>query len=310
MNARTTPFALLCILSISLAVPACGSDDTMNRHQVCERLASASCERLAVCEPTVARAGCETKAMARCCPDGVCDEPVIADADRLSACESSIATMSCSDLHGGDLPTSCEHLTDPVPETMPDAGSGHGPDGGPEQGDGILEINWSIYAGGTALSCTQFQNTQTVRIIATSPHGDVVTRDFNCTVLSALTAMPAGAYSVIAQARTASGQVVQQTAASTVVVSSSGSSMSFTFDVTTSFGSYCVSLANAICNTCAPSDTACKTDVVNECCNTDGVCNRPATANPQTFQSCLDAYNSGAYCSSSPPVCSGSIQVF
>ncbi len=284
----------------------------MTRHEVCERLASASCERLAVCEPTVARAGCETRSMARCCPDGVCDEAVIADADRLTACESSITTMSCSDLHDGDLPTSCEHLTDPVPGTKPDDHDDQGPDGGSDAGgDGILEASWAIYAGGSSVSCAQFQGTQTVRIIATSPHGDVVTRDFACDELSALTAMPAGPYSVVAQARTASGQVVQQTAASTVLVTSSGSSASFTFSVTTSLGGYCVSLANAICNTCYPSDTSCKTDVVNECCNSSGTCNRPATANPQTFQSCIDAYNSGGYCgSTAPAVCNGAVQVF
>lgn len=307
MNTRVA----LSFVVLTFSLTACGTDDSpMSRHQVCERLASATCERMAACEPLVAQAGCAARAMSRCCPDGVCAEPVIADAERLAACEESVATMSCTALTDGDLPASCDHLTDPVPTMKPDAGTPP-PGDGPTDDDGILEVTWNIYAGGTSLQCDQFQGTQTIRIIATPATGSPITRDLPCIDFSGLTTLPVGAYSIVAQARSGTGAVVQQTAASTVGVSASGSSTSFTFSVTTTLGSYCLQLATAVCNACAPSDTSCKADAVNDCCGTDGICGRAALADPQTFPACVDAYGSGSYCSgTSPSVCQGAIDVF
>lgn len=261
----------------------------------------------------MAQTGCTAREMAECCPDGVCAEPVIADEERLSACEEAVATMSCTALTDGDLPASCEDLTDPVPTMTPDAGTPDGPPpgDGPPAGNGILEVNWSIYAGGTSLTCAQFQGTQTIRIIATPPGGSAITRDFTCLEFSALTTLPVGVYSVVAQARSGNGTVVQQTSASTVGVSAGGSSKTFTFSVSTTLGSYCLQLATAVCNACAPTDTTCKADAVNECCGTDGICGRAALADSQQFASCVSAYGSGSYCSgSAPAVCQGAIDVF
>lgn len=309
MNKRAlAPFIALC-----LCLTACGSDDSyMTRHQVCERLASAACERIAVCEPLVAQNGCVTREMNRCCPDGVCAEDVIATEERLSACEAAVASMSCSELTDGDLPASCDDLTDPVPDMRPDGGMDSPPPGdGPDQGDGILEVTWAIYAGGTALTCAQFGGTDTIRIVATPPGGSSITRDFSCIDFSALTTLPSGVYSIVAQAR-AGGTIVQQTTASTVGVSASGSTTNFTFSVSTSLGGYCSQLANTICNTCAPSDSTCVTEAINECCANDGICNRAALVDSQQFSQCLSAYASGSYCSgsSSPSVCQGAIDVF
>ncbi|HEY4059959.1 MAG TPA: hypothetical protein VGM39_25260 [Kofleriaceae bacterium] len=272
----------------------------MTRHQVCERLATASCERLADCEPTVAQDGCTAREMNRCCPDGVCAEAVVATEARLSACETAVATMSCSDLTDRDLPSSCDDLTDPLPEAMPDAG--HTPPGdGPEQGDGILEVTWTILAGGNSLQCSQFQGTDTIRIIATPPGGTAVTRDFSCSDFSGLTNVPVGVYSVTAQAR-AGATVVQQTPASTV---------DFDFSISTSLGSYCSQLASAVCSACSPSDSSCVTDAINECCANDGLCNNAALADAQRYPQCLSAYGSGSYCAgTAPSVCQGAIQVF
>jgi len=305
---NTRPALPFLVLFVSLT--ACGTDDsTMSRHQVCERLASATCERLTACEPLVAQSGCTAREMARCCPDGVCPEPVIADEERLSACEAAVATMSCTALTDGNLPASCEDLTDPVPPINPDAGTPPGDT--PAADDGILEVNWYILAGGAQLECSQFLDTQTIRIIATPPVGAAITRDFTCIDLSALTTMPVGVYSVVAQARSGNGTVVQQTTASTVGVSALGSSTTFTFTVSSSLGGYCSQLANAVCNACAPSDTSCKTDAINECCGSDGICGRAALADPQQFASCVSAYGSGNYCSgSAPAVCLGAIDVF
>ncbi len=307
MNTRVA----LCLVVLTFSLTACSTDDSpMSRHQVCERLASATCERLSACEPLVAQSGCAAREMSRCCPDGVCAEPVIADAERLAACEDAVSTMSCTALTDGDLPASCDHLTDPVPDVKPDAGTPP-PGDGPAVDEGILEVNWSIYAGGTALQCGQFQDTQTIRIIATRAMGSSITREFPCVDFSGLTTLPVGAYSVVAQARSANGTVVQQTTASTVGVSAGGSSASFTFTVTTTLGSYCLQLATAVCNACAPSDTSCKTNAVNECCGTDGICGRAAIADPQAFPACVSAYGSGSYCSgTSPSVCQGAIDVF
>lgn len=306
MNTRT---ALSLIASI-LSLIACGTEESaMSRHQVCERLATATCERLSACEPLVAQTGCEARAMARCCPDGVCPEAVIADAERLAACEAAVTTMSCTALTDGDMPESCEHLTDPVPDMKPDAGTP--PGDGPVADDGVLEVSWDIYAGGTSVECSRFLGTQTIRIIATTPLGTSITRDFNCIEFSALTTLPVGVYSIVAQARSGNGTVVQQTPARSVGVSADGSSTSFTFTVNTTLGGYCAQLANAICNACAPTNTTCKTDVVSECCGADGICGRGAIADPQQFSSCVSAYGSGSYCSgTSPAVCQGAIDVF
>lgn len=303
MNTRT----LLAFLLLT----ACNSDDSsMSRHQVCERLATASCARLADCEPLVAQDGCTAREMNRCCPDGVCAEAVIATEDRLSACEAAVATMSCSELTDRNLPASCDDLTDPLTETMPDAGPHTPPDDGPVTGDGILEVNWVILAGGNTLQCSQFQGTDTIRIIATPPGGTAITRDFSCIDFSGLTNMPAGVYSIVAQAR-AGSTVVQQTAASTVGVSASGSTADFQFSITTSFGSYCAQLATAVCNACSPSDSSCVTEAIGECCADDGLCNHAALADSQRFPQCVTAYGSGSYCSgTAPAVCQGALQVF
>jgi hypothetical protein len=297
------------LVVVILSIAGCGTEDSaMTRHQVCERLATATCERLAACEPLVAQSGCEARAMATCCPDGVCSQAVIADAERLAACEAAVETMSCTALSDGNMPESCEHLTDPVPTRMPDGGTP--PGDGTESGDGVLEVSWDIYAGGASLTCSQFSGTQTIRIIATTPLGASVTRDFTCIEFSALTTLPVGVYSIVAQARSGNGTVVQQTPARSVGVSAAGSRTSFTFTVSTTLGGYCTQLANAICNTCAPTDATCKTDVVNECCATDGICGHAAIADPQKFPSCVSAYGSGSYCSTAPPVCQGAISVF
>lgn len=311
MNARWAWLLPSLIVSVVTTLAACATDDAaapMTRHQVCERLAASTCERMAACEPTVAPAGCRAREMAACCPDGVCAEAVVADAERLAACEAAVTTLSCSDLTSGNLPDSCRHLTNLLP-VAPDAGT---PDGPPSTGpDGVLEVNWAILAGGTSLSCADFLGTQTVRIVATSPTGTTVTRDFSCAQFSALTTLPVGPYSIVAQARSAAGQVVQQSLASTVVVAAAGSSSSFTFQVTTTLGSYCTSLTNTVCDTCAPTETSCKTEVYGDCCAGAGSCGRPALADPQTFAACLSAYGSGSYCTgTSPPVCQGAIDIW
>jgi hypothetical protein len=299
------------VLAVFLA--ACGTDESvMTRHQVCERLATAACDRIAACEPLVAPTGCTAREMTRCCPDGICAEPVIATEERVAVCEAAITSMSCSQLTDGDLPPSCEDLTDPLPMT-PDAGmpgDGRPPGDGPNMGDGILEVTWDIYAGGSSLQCSQFHNTDKIRIIATPPGGTAITRDFTCIDFSALTTLPVGVYSIVAQARSGS-TVVQQTAASTVGVYASGSSTSFTFSVTTSFGSYCSQLATTVCNACFPTDTTCTTELINECCANDGLCNNAALADSQRFPQCLSAYGTGSYCTgTAPTACQGAIQVF
>lgn len=307
MNTR----AALSLIALILSLIACGTEESaMSRHQVCERLATATCERLTACEPLVAQTGCEARAMARCCPDGVCPELVIADAERLAACEAAVTTMSCTALTDGDMPESCEHLTDPVPDTKPDAGTP--PGDAPEGDEGVLEVNWDIYGGGAAVECARFHGTQTIRILATTPQGDTITRDFSCSPLSALTTLPVGVYSIVAQARAGNGTVVQQTTAKSVGVSPAGSSASFTFTVTTTLGGYCAELATAVCNACAPSEATCKTELVSECCGADGICGRAAIVDPQTWSSCLGAWSSGSYCTatSGPAVCQGAIDVF
>jgi hypothetical protein len=300
-------FSLAALLGVSSL--GCGTDDpaAMTRHQVCERLGTASCERLAACEPLVAQAGCEAKEMASCCPDGVCAEPVIADAERMEACEAALTTMSCSDLVDRDLPDSCRDLTDPLPMPMPMPM----PEPEPTGDTGVLEVNWNIYAGGSSLSCDQFNHTTAIRIIATPPAGAAISRDFTCDQGSTLTTLPLGPHSIIAQARTAGGQVVQQTLASTVVVAPSGASTSFTFQVTTTYGQYCSQLATAVCNGCAPGNTTCRAESYADCCGKDGICGRPALADPQAFPACLSAFNSGgASCTTAPPVCAGSIDLW
>lgn len=280
----------------------------MSRHQVCERLAAAACDRLAVCEPTLAAAGCRVQQMNRCCPDGVCAAPVIADEPHLDACETAVASASCSDLSDGELPASCDHLTDPVPAQPKPPTDGGPPD---TTGDNVLEVSWSMFAGGTQLTCDQFLQTQTIRIVATPPAGAALIRELPCAPQSGLTTLPSGTYSIVAQARTAGGQVNQQALASTVVVGASGAQVGFSFSVTTTLGGFCTQLATAVCNACAPSDSSCKPDAYANCCGASGSCGEPALADPQAFPACLAAYSSGGYCgSTSPSVCQGSIDVW
>lgn len=307
MNARI--FALFAFLFVA----ACAGDSTMTRHQVCERLAAASCARLAVCEPTVAQTGCAAASMDRCCPDGVCDEAVVADEDRLSACETAVAQMSCSDLDDGDLPASCDHLTDAVPQDVePDDGDGSGSgdgdgDGSGSNTSGVLEVRWYITAGGSTPTCAAF-GAQSVHVVATSPSGDKVTIDFDCELGSGLATLPAGPYSIVAQAVGAGGAVVQQAPAQTVFVDG-GASVTFTFNVTTSFGSFCVQLASALCDACDPNNATCDQEVVDACCASDGLCNRPALPS-STWSTCLSDSASGTYCSTSPASCSNAITVY
>jgi hypothetical protein len=307
MNAR------IFALSASLLAAACAGDSTMTRHDVCERLAAASCARLAVCEPTVAQTGCVAASMDRCCPDGVCDEAVVADEDRLSACEGAVEQMSCSDLDDGDLPASCDHLTDPVPQELDPgdgAGSGSGDGDGSGSGSdasGVLEVRWYISAGGSTPSCAAF-GAQTVHVVATSASGDKVTTDFDCALGSGLATLPAGPYSIVAQAVGAGGAVVQQTPAETVVVDG-GASVTFTFNVTTSVGGFCVQLASALCGACDPESGTCEQDVVDACCASDGVCNDPALVS-STWSTCLSQSASGSYCSALPASCSNAITIF
>lgn len=295
---------------LSVATLGCGTDEpaAMTRHQVCERLSTAACERLAACEPLVAEAGCHAKEMATCCPDGVCAEPVIANAERMEACETALTTLSCSDLVDRDLPDSCRDLTDPLP--MEEEEDEEMPDPEPTGDTGVLEVNWDIDAGGTSITCDQFHQTTTIRIIATPPAGAAITRDFTCDQGSTLTTLPLGPHSIIAQARTAGGQVVQQTLASTVIVAPSGAWKTFTFAVTTTLGQFCSQLATAICNGCAPGDPVCRAEYYAQCCGSDGICGSPALADPQAFPACVAAFNSGAYCTAAPPVCAGSVDVW
>jgi hypothetical protein len=280
----------------SVAILGCGDEPSpMTRHEVCERLSTASCERLAACEPLVAQAGCEAKEMATCCPDGVCAEPVIANADRMEACEAALTTMSCSDLAAHRLPDSCSDLTEPPMEEMPG-------------NTGVLEINWEIHAGQSTITCDRFLHTKTIRIIATPPAGTAITRDVTCDLGSTLTTLPRGLYSVIAQARTAGGQVVQQTLASTVAVVPNGASQTFTFQVMTTYGQYCTQLAAAYCTGCAPSDPTCRAEYYADCC-VNGYCGSAALPNEQTFPACLSALTSGAYCTDAP-VCAGSVDIW
>lgn len=308
MNART----LVLALSLLLSLTACGSDDSyMTRHQVCERITTAACDRLVDCEPLLAQDGCIAREMTRCCPDGVCAEPVVATEERLAACETAVAATSCSQLTDGDLPPSCDGLTDPVPEELPDASPPPGDgSGGPATGDGVLEVRWQILgSGGATLSCSQFSGTDKIRIVATPPGGAPLTRDFTCVDLSGLANLPSGIYSIVAQAR-AGSTVVQQTEAQTVTVSPSYNDAFFIFNASRSFGSYCTQLATAACNACAPSDASCTTDFIGSCCANDGQCNSEAYADPQAFSQCLSAFSTGSYCSSLPPACQNVIGVY
>ena len=264
----------------------------MTRHEVCERLGVASCARLTVCEPTVGQAGCLAESMAQCCPDGVCDEPVIADEERVVACETAVATMSCSDLADRDLPESCNHLLDDLPQQQQP----------PPPGQGVLEVNWEILAGGNAVSCDQFSKTANVRVVATPPDGAAIAREFACVAGGALTTLPTGPYSVLAQARTASGVVVEQTLARTVVIEDTAST-SFTFAVTTSVGQFCAQFTDAVCGACAPTDSSCPNLIFGDCCDDDGACERPGLVDPGTFQACLSAIATGSFCSALPPAC-------
>ncbi|MBA3455249.1 MAG: hypothetical protein H0T42_19315 [Deltaproteobacteria bacterium] len=306
---------LLGFLALSFSgslIGGCAGDEDLTLHEVCSRISDAECGRAAVCEPTVNQDGCFAKAMARCCPDGVCDEIVIADEPRLAACERAVETMSCSDLDNGDMPSACENLdtkrpTDDPPSDDPPS------DVDPATNPGVLEVNWQIDAGSSTLSCNQFHGATKLRIHATNPSGGTITREFACSDASALTHLPIGPFSIRADLRDASGQVIQETTAQTVVLNTVGVSVYFTFQVTTRFGAFCTQLADKICATCAPTDTTCKVEMYNGCCGDAGTCNRPALAEPAAWNQCLAGWGSGQYCTAgagSPAVCSGSVDVF
>lgn len=312
MNHLPGFLSLSLTLSLSLSLTTgCGGGDELTRFQVCSRISDAACGRAAICEPTVNQDGCVAKAMAACCPDGVCDEIVLADEPRLAACERAIETMSCSELDGGDMPSACANLEDERPSDPPSDAPPADED--PVANPGILEVNWQILAGGSTVACNQFHGATTLRVHATNPGGTTITRDFACPDGSALTHLPVGPFSVRADLRNANGQVIQETTASTVVVTEGGASVSFAFQVTTRFGTYCSQIADEVCSTCAPTDTTCELAYFNECCGNAGTCNRPALAEPGAWNQCLAAWGSGQYCTEgagSPPVCVGVIDVW
>lgn len=303
---------LVLLASLSLLVTGCAEDEGLTVHQVCSRISDATCERAAVCEPTLSHDGCVAKAMATCCPDGVCDELVIADEPRIAACERAIETMSCSELVDDDMPSACDDLEDTRPTDVPPSDDPPSDDD-PETNPGVLEVNWQILAGGSTVSCNQFYGATKMRIHATTPGGGTISREFACADGSALTHLPLGPLSIRADLRDANGQVLQETTASTVVVTQGGSSTSFSFYVTTRFGTYCAQMADQMCATCAPTDTTCKLEIYNGCCGDAGTCNRPALAKPVAWSQCLAGWGSGQYCTEgagSPPTCSGSIDVW
>lgn len=310
MNRLARPLLSLCAL---LGLPSCADDDrALTRHEICVRMSTAACDRAAVCDPTVSADGCFARVMDRCCPDGVCDEPVIATEPRMEACEQAIASMSCSDLEDGDRPASCEDLDDPLPQpTPPDAGPSPG-DGDPAPdpaGTGVLDLSWWISAGGTSISCAAFYGATTLRVHATDASGTLTTREFPCSHFGAVTSLPVGVYSVRAELL-AGTQLVQQTAASSVYLDASGATRSFTFTVNTRLGAYCQQLGATACAACLPDDTSCETEFYNACCGNEGTCNNPALAQPSAFSACLGAYDSGQYCTTSPPQCSGIVTVW
>ncbi len=304
---------LVVLASLSFLFTGCAEDEGLTVHQVCSRLADATCERAAVCEPTLSENGCVAKAMATCCPDGVCDELVIADEPRIAACERAIETMSCSELTDRDMPSACDNIDDPRPTDAPPSDDPPPSDEDPAMYPGVLEVNWDIVAGGTSLSCNQFHGATKLRIHATNPTAGTITREFACGDFSALTQLPLGPVSIRADLRGANGQVIQETTAQTVVINQTGASVSFQFQVTTRFGTYCTQMAETICAACAPTDTTCKLEIYNSCCGDDGTCNRPALAETSAWSQCLTGWGSGQYCTAaagSPPSCSGSVDVW
>lgn len=302
---------LVLLASLSFLFTGCAEDEGLTVHQICARISDATCGRAAVCEPTLSQDGCVAKAMAVCCPDGVCDELVVADEPRIAACERAIQTMSCSELDDRDMPSACDDIEDTRPTSVPPSDDPPPSDGDPATNPGVLEVNWYIAAGASTASCSQFHGATKLRIHATNPSAGTITREFACADASALTNLPLGPLSIRADLRDANGQVIQETTAQTVVVTPTGASISFQFQVTTRFAMYCTQLAETLCAACAPTESTCKLEIYNGCCGDDGTCNRAAVANTTAWSQCLTGWSGGQYCTAgSPPSCSGSVHVW
>lgn len=194
-----------------------------------------------------------------------------------------------------------------------DAGQLDAPEPEPEPTTGTIDIRWQFFADNQPLFCEDVFVT-VMRIVVTPPAGSPTVREVSCSLGTSLITTALGPHTVHIETMTVGGNLVGQSQGKTITVTPEVGELQFNLGVASTLGPLCEALAKPVCEACASiSVENCKIESRWECCGSDGTCERPAIADPDRFDACLDAYASGAYCDGSPQVCtqpSGVIHIF
>ncbi len=268
------------------ALVGCGADGgslELSADAACGRIAFAVCDAAAACDDTAFDVdACRTEQLTACCADGFCDGTATVASAAVDACEADLAGAGCA----AGMPASCDDIL-PVP-------------------DGTIDVSWGFYA---SMGCDDFYGTDTIRVVATNSDGEARTRDLPCNPLGGLVALPAGTYSVRADA-VAGGGVVGSDSAQTITVPEDGMAwLVAEFIPSTRFGDYCDELGAVYCDACAPNDGACDDDYYAACCADDGNCGLIATASGG-YDACLADVEATQVCNELPASCDGVINIW